>query len=297
MWADIACGAREHYPVIPELVLRFVLQHIAGLSRVVDETLVANQVKSAVGPPSPATLARRLAALGTAHRLLGLEDPTRTPHVREAVRAGRRRAVREGTARKAKKRAITRELLEELLATCSREELQGVRDRALLLFGWASGGRRRSEIAGAQVEDLESLGRGREGWLFHLRRSKTDQEGQGHAVPVVGRAAQALAAWLDAAGHTQGSLFRAVDRWGNLGKGISSRAVSEIVKRCARAAGYDPRSIGAHSLRSGFLTEAGRRGMPIRDAMQLSGHRSVTVALDYHQAGAVLTNPAARLAE
>ena len=184
-------------------------------------------------------------------------------------------------------------MLEDLLATCDGS-LAGVRDRALLLFGFGSGGRRRSEVAAARVEDLVPVDGG---YLFHLRRSKTDQAGAGAELPVLGRAGRALAAWIAAAGLVEGPLFRPLSWHGRGGAGLSDRSVAEIVKARAELAGYDGREFGGHSLRSGFVTTAGRQGVSLGDAMALSGHRGAAVALRYHQAGAALNNPAARLAD
>ena len=296
-WA--AAAAPEHppgtLPLPAELVLRFVLHHLDGLPDDVDRALVAAGVRSptAAAVHSPATVERRLAALATVHRLLSLEpNPAEAGAVRELLRAGRRRAVRAGH-RPGKKRAAAGNVLEAMLRTCG-EDLGDVRDRALLLFGFASGGRRRSEIARARVEDLEGVPGG---YLFWMDSSKTEPDGGGGALPVLGRAALALDAWSDAAGISEGPLFRSVDRWGNLGGPLSPRAVGEIVKRRAAAAGWPAEAFGGHSLRSGFITEAGRRGIPLPDAMALSRHRSLQVAAGYHQAGSVLENPAAHLVD
>lgn len=124
---------------------------------------------------------------------------------------------------------------------------------------------------------------------------KTDQTGRGADYPVLGRAGLALGAWLAAAGHTEGPLFRGVDRHGRLLGEITPKLVGRVVKARARRAGMDPAAFGGHSLRSGFLTEGGRQGKGLGDLMALSGHRSTAVAMGYHQAGAVVHNPAARL--
>jgi integrase len=180
-----------------------------------------------------------------------------------------------------------------MLATCD-DTLAGIRDRALLLFAFGSGGRRRSEVAAARAEDLAAVDGG---YVLHLRRSKTDQLGEGVELRVVGRAGSALAAWITAAGVTKGPLFRPLSWHGRAGAGLSDRSVAEIVKSRAALAGYYAREFGGHSLRSGFVTTAGRQGVSLGDAMALSGHRGATVALRYHQAGAALSNPAARLAD
>ena len=78
---------------------------------------------------------------------------------------------------------------------------------------------------------------------------------------------------------------------------LTGQGVAMIVKRRAEKAGLNPEEFAGHSLRSGFITETGRQGRSLADAMAMSGHRSTTVALDYHQAGAVILNPCARVME
>ena len=131
--------------------------------------------------------------------------------------------------------------------------------------------------------------------MLFLAHSKTDQAGEGREVPVLGRAADALTAWLGAAGLTAGPLFRGVDRHGHLLGGISDKLVVRVVKARAAQAGLDPEPFGGHSLRSGFITEGGRQGKTLGDVMALSGHKTASVALGYYQAGAVILNSAAQL--
>jgi integrase len=113
--------------------------------------------------------------------------------------------------------------------------------------------------------------------------------------PVIGLAGQALAAWLDAAGIMAGPLFRRVRRGGHVGdEALSAEAVRCIVKeRCVRA-GLEGH-YAAHSLRSGFVTEAGRQGVPLAEIMTMTGHTSVASVVGYHSAGAASTLRAARL--
>lgn len=294
-WAELASNhPPHHYPVPVDLILRYILHEADGMPPLIAHRLRVAGVRRRSGSSAPSTLARRIYALATVHRLLEIEpNPANDPRVRQLLRAARRRASRAGY-RPAKPRAVTSPVLEAMLSTCG-SDLAGRRDRALLLFGWASGGRRRSEIARARMEDLESVPHG---YLLRLGLSKTDQEGaDDRPRPVLGRAAIALDAWLGAAGLSSGPLFRAVDRWGNLGAALSPRAVAEIVRRRAAAAGYPADLFSGHSLRSGFITEAGRRGIALTAAMELSGHTSWRVAAGYHQAGTVLDNPAAHLAD
>ena len=164
-WAAADLGLAPGYPLPPAVVWQFAVDHLQGLDPATERQLVDQGAKARPGPHRPATVARRLAALATAHRLQGLPNPCAGPELRVLLTQARRGAVQAGQGPRRKK-AATLDLLERMLATCG-EDLHGVRDRALLLFGWASGGRRRSEIAAARVEDLDVVD---EGYLFHLRR-------------------------------------------------------------------------------------------------------------------------------
>lgn len=283
----------ERLPVPLAVVITFLTDHLGGMPEDVDAVLLEEGLKAAPGPHKLSTIRRRLASLSALHQAAGLPSPTRTPEVRLLLRKAAKAAVGAGE-RPTKKKAVTRDLLEAMLATCGRDRI-GRRDRALLLVGAASGGRRRSELVGLRLEDLEVVPGG---YTFRLRRSKTDQEGRdGRAYPVLGRAAEALEGWLKAAGLEaggEGFVFRGLDRHGNLRQGgLSGRTVARVVQRRAERAGFDGEDFGAHSLRSGFVTQAGRSGVPLGEAMALSGHRSERIAGSYYQAGAVTSNPAA----
>ena len=299
-WHEAALGeALAELPSSFTAVLTFVVQHVEGIPEEVERALIKAGVKASPGLPKLSTLARRLSSISSAHRLAGIPDPdnpTKHPQVREVLRKARRRAAQRGE-RPAKKRAATKDVLERLLGAVG-DDLAGVRDEALLLFGWASGGRRRSEIAGAKVEDLQEV---EGGYLFHLGRSKTDPEGKGTVYPVLGRAGEALGRWLaelEAQGVKDGPLFRSVTRHGRLGGDLSGRSVARLVQRLARRAGVaNWKDFAAHSLRSGFATETGRAGVTAAEGMRMTGHRSLSVFTGYHEAGAILNNPAARLAD
>ncbi len=286
---DIAyfCALPAHYPVPLAAVVQFVTDHLEGLPSATEQALLDRAArhlpggKARPGPHTLSTVTRRLASLSKAHQLAGVANPCQRPELRELLARARRRQVRREILPR-RKRAATRDVLDAMLATCD-ERLAGVRDRALLLFAFGSGGRRRSEVAAARVEDLVPV---EGGYLFRLRRSKTDQAGAGVELPVVGRAGRARALWIASAGLTAGPLFRPLS-WHRRGDaGISDRSVAGIVKAHAALAGYDPREFGGHSLRAGFVTTAGRQGVSLGDTMALSGHRSTAVALRYHQAGA-----------
>jgi integrase len=204
-----------------------------------------------------------------------------------------RAAVKRGE-RPRKKTAITLPELEALLATCD-DSLEGIRDRALLCFGFASGGRRRSEIAAADLRDLRRIGEA--GYIYRLEHSKTQQAGVTAAStpdkPVLDRAALALQDWLETAGITEGAIFRRLWKQ-RVGPALSPAAVGEIVQRRARLAGLEG-DFGGHGLRSGFVTEASRQGVALPAIMQLTEHRSVSSVMGYFQMGNATDNPAARL--
>jgi integrase len=183
------------------------------------------------------------------------------------------------------------------------DDLRGKRDRAILLVGFAAGGRRRSEVAALQVEQLEDQMDG--SFMWTVPRSKTDQEGKGFAVPIPyledapdkACPARALRDWMDAAGVEKGAIFCSIDRHGNMGVrkpddpklGIQGDLVSKVVKKAVSALGLDPTLYSAHSLRSGFTSSMARDGVPLTTTMQFSGHISVQTAQGYHQKGAVLS--------
>jgi integrase len=170
-------------------VVRFIAGHLEGLPESVDAALVAEGVKARCGVHSIATVSRRLAALSVAHEAQGVENPVQPPQVRTLLSAARRGRARQGLGPQ-KKRDATLDVLNAMLETCG-EDLRGVCDRALLLFAFASGGRRRSEVAAAKVENLSTVPGG---MLYRIPWSRTGQQGVGREVPALGRAAVALQA-------------------------------------------------------------------------------------------------------
>lgn len=184
------------------------------------------------------------------------------------------------------------EPLQALLATCT-DGVRGVRDRALLLLAWSGGGRRRSEVVGLQVTDLRRLDATT--WLYALGATKTDHSGVRREKPLRGEVVIALEAWLDIAQLTEGALFRRLYRGGGVGAAaLTPDQVARIVQRRAGLAAL-PGDWAAHSLRSGFVTEAGRQGVPLGEVMALTEHRSVGTVMGYFQAGALLSSRASDL--
>lgn len=295
-------GTELTLPVNEVVVIQFLVDHIQRKGKIglvselpptLDQALVAAGLKAKVGPLKLSTVVQRVAVLSTAHKLKRLTNPCELPSVRTLLSRARRASVKRGE-RATKKTAITRPELEAMLATCG-DSLEGLRDRALLCFGFASGGRRRSEIAVADMRDLRKVGEG--DYIYRLEHSKTQQAGvkadSTPDKPILGRSAEALSAWLEAAGIREGAIFRRIWR-DRVGPALLPGSVAAIVKRRARLAGLEG-DFGAHSLRSGFVTEAGKQGVPLPAVMAMTEHRSVASVIGYFQAGAAEDNPAARL--
>jgi site-specific recombinase XerD len=239
-----------------------------------------------------ATVTRRLSAISQAHKMAGFESPTQTQLVRMTA-AGIRRKL--GIAPR-QARPILVVDLRAMLASVP-DDLRGLRDRALLLVGFA-GGMRRSELVGLDVADVMEE---KEGLRLNIRRSKTDQEGLGREIGIVrGRhpltdAVAALAEWVEAAGIEEGPIFREVDRGDRVGsERLSDRAVARIVKGAAGRVGIDPATVSGHSLRSGLATSAAAAGAPERAIMRTTGHRSEAMVRKYIRAGSVFTDSASR---
>ncbi len=189
---------------------------------------------------------------------------------------------------------MTREPLRALLDTCD-DSLRGKRDRALLLFAWASGGRRRSEVVRATCENVRRVAPDR--YVYTLGWSKTNQQGADlpeNEKPVTGAAAAALTDWLAAAGIVEGPIFRRVRRGGHLGDALSEAAVRDIVRERCTLAGLNG-NFSAHSLRAGFVTEAALQQVPLAETMTMTGHTSVATVVGYFRRADMLRSRAADL--
>ena len=227
-----------------------------------------------------ATLHRRLSAIVQAHRAAGHPSPSDDQTVRTVWRGIRRS---KGTA-PTKKRPLLTEDVRRLLAVLP-DDLLGARDRALLLLGFA-GALRRSELVELDVADVELVPD--RGALVTIRRSKTDQEGQGERIPLHTGADPAtcpvstLATWLEVSGIEAGPIFRPINRHLTISPDrLTAQSVALIVKRTAVAAGLDPARFAGHSLRSGFATAAAIAGAELHAIMRQTRHRSATVAAGY----------------
>jgi len=225
------------------------------------------------------TAQRRLAALSQAHNEAGADNPVEHAAVRLAWR-GLRRQI--GTAPKGKAPLVADDIARMVAAL--PPTTAGLRNRALLLLGFA-GGFRRSELVNLNMADVEFTPRG---VTVTLRRSKTDQEGAGRVVGIHtepdGSAlcpVAALRAWLATAGVADGPVFRAVHRSGRVLGGLSGRDVARIVQAAATSTGLDASAFAGHSLRAGFVTQAHLDGTDQTSIMATTGHRSDAMVRRY----------------
>jgi len=237
------------------------------------------------------TLERRIASISQAHQAAGYPTPTADIQVRVLMQ-GIRRTL--GTSQTAKAPALTSDI--KAMVSILPSTLLGIRDRSLLLIGFA-GGFRRSELVALDVADLEF---NREGLVIYLRHSKTDQEGHGRrvAIPYGSNCdtcpVRSLQLWLEQSGIKSGPVFRSVNRHGNPQEGrLSDKAVALVVKRCAEAAGLDSSKYSGHSLRAGLATSAAMNGASERAIMNQTGHRSQAMVRRYIREGNLFNNNAA----
>jgi len=290
-WAKLVKGAKEAYPVVEKLVMAFVLSHLEGLPGKVDRALVKAGIKAKPGKHSVTTVERRVKALVWAHKMRGLPAEFKTEQIRASISAAKRISSKAGISQR-KSRAITKDLLNRMLKTFGNS-LHDLRDKAMLVFGFYTGGRRRSEIVAARFENLTKI---RGGYSYIMPRSKTDQTGKGKIKILWEPHARHLTNWLKASGIKSGYLFRPITRWGHIGEQmLSPEIVNKIVKHRIEAIGLDPRFYSAHGLRRGFMTECGRQGKGLVDAMQCSDHRDVRTAITYYEEGQIMLNPATRI--
>lgn len=301
-WYWLRYAQAIELPIPVAAVQQFIVDHVqrrtangleSALPAAVDQALVQCGVKSKLGPPAISTVQQRLSVLSKVHQLKSLASPMHDPKVRELLAKTRRAYAKRGITPD-KKAALTLEPLQAMLATCD-DSLRGVRDRALLLFGWSSGGRRRSEVTAATMENLRKVGP--RAYSFTLLHSKTNQAGAARPdseKPVVDEAADALSVWLRRSGIVTGPIFRRIRRGEKVGEPLAAAAVRDIVRARASLAGL-PDDYAAHSLRSGFVTEAARQNVSLGETMAMTGHTSPTTLVGYFRAAESQRSAAARL--
>lgn len=237
-----------------------------------------------------ATIVRRVTGLSKAHDAMGAANPTKSELVRATMRGIKRT---NGTATREAKPLLREDLFQIL--DCMGDSTKDMRDKALLLLGFA-GAFRRSELVGLDVADIEHV---RQGIVITLRRSKTDQTSAGRKIGIpFGRSkwcpVKQLADWLEHAGIETGPLFRGINRHGHVAEQrLSGEAVCVVVKQRTKVAGFDPVSYSGHSLRAGLATSAAMAGASAWKIRQQTGHASDAMLNRYIRDGEMFVGNAA----
>ncbi|WP_324764930.1 site-specific integrase (plasmid) [Sinorhizobium meliloti] len=315
-WCQLAIGTPLPWPAPEALLLKFVAHHLwdpvkraddpaHGMPSDIEAGLRSEGLLRADGPHAPGTVRRRLTSWSILTRWRGLTGSFGAPSLKSALRLAVKASNRPRQSKS--KKAVTSDVLVKLLEACAGDRLVDFRDSALLLTAFASGGRRRSEVAGLRVEDLEDEEPVRADpndktspplpcLSIRLGRTKTTAADDDEHVLLIGRPVTALKRWLAEAQIKDGPVFRRVDQWGNVDRrALTPQSINLILKSRCEQAGLDPALFSAHGLRSGYLTEAANRGIPLPEAMQQSLHKSVTQAASYYNNAERKNGRAARL--
>jgi len=222
------------------------------------------------------TVKRKVSSISAVHRLLSLPDPTKHPE----VRITQRKIYRQLGTRFGQAYLVTRTMLEKMLSVCG-PDLHGLRDRALLLTAYESM-RRRSELVALRIEDIE-WGADNSAFIL-LRRSKTDQAGQGKWIQLSASAGQALKVWLTAANLEFGHIFRGVTPNGTVTSFLCDSRISRIYKALARKANL-PKSIAGqisgHSMRLGASHDLLKLGASLPEIMVRGGWSKTDTVMRY----------------
>lgn len=259
------------------------LEHFLAWGGVIPASpeLVANYLAEHAGILSVSTLSRRAAALSKMHEVKSFDNPTKAELVKATMRGIRRRH------HVAPKQAypITKERLFKMLQTC-KDDVKGVRDRALLLIGFASA-LRRSELVALDCSHVEFVP---EGLILNIVRSKTDQQGAGRRIGIPYARGEhcpvgSLKSYLEQGRIDKGPVFRSLGDGGLGNDRLADHGVAFIIKRRAKLADFDPAMFSGHSLRAGFATSAAQAGAEVWSIMHQTGHCSETTLRRYIREG------------
>ena len=229
------------------------------------------------------TLKRRLVSIGVIHRLKGHYLDTKHPAIIENIMGIKRR---KGSVQKGKKPILINNLKSIIKAIDyeGKEEIKKLRDKSIILIGF-SGGFRRNEIVSLDYADLEFV---HEGLKIDIRRSKTDQFGEGSkkALPYFDNSEYCpvitLKQWIDISKIKSGPLFRRFSKGSKLSKHrLTDQTVALLIKKYLNLAGIDSKNYSGHSLRSGFATSAAESGADERSIMSMTGHKSTEMVRRY----------------
>ena len=229
------------------------------------------------------TLKRRLVSIGVIHKLKGHYLDTKHPAIIENIMGIKRR---KGTFQKAKKPILISSLKKiiNVIDQQKKEEIKKLRDRSIILIGF-SGGFRRNEIVSLDYDDLDFVP---EGLKLSIRRSKTDQFGEGFtkALPYFDSSQYcpviSLKKLLDLSKIRSGPVFRRFSKGSKLSKNrLTDQTVALLIKEYLYLAGIDSENFSGHSLRSGFATSAAESGVEERNIMAMTGHKSTEMVRRY----------------
>jgi len=229
------------------------------------------------------TLKRRLVSIGVIHRLKGHYLDTKHPAIIENIMGIKRR---KGSIQRGKKPILINHLKAIIKAINEQkaEEIKKLRDKSIILIGF-SGGFRRTEIVSLDYEDLEFVS---EGLKISIRRSKTDQFGEGtiKALPYFDNPEYCptltLKKWLEISKISFGPIFRRFSRGSNLSEHrLTDQSVALLIKEYLKIAGIDNKNYSGHSLRSGFATTTADSGADERSIMAMTGHKSSEMVRRY----------------
>ena len=229
------------------------------------------------------TLKRRLVSIGVIHKLKGHYLDTKHPAIIENIMGIKRR---KGSIQKAKKPILINslKLIIDAIDQQNKQEIKKFRDRSIILIGF-SGGFRRNEIVSLDYDDLDFVP---EGLKINIKRSKTDQFGEGFTkalpyfdssqyCPVV-----SLKNWLDISKITSGPVFRRFLKGSKLSENrLTDQTVAILIKEYLNLAGINSKNYSGHSLRSGFATSAAESGVEERNIMAMTGHKSTEMVRRY----------------
>ena len=229
------------------------------------------------------TIKRRLVSISMIHRLKGHYLDTKHPSIIENIMGIKRR---KGSIQKGKKPLLINNLkiIINVLDKLNIEEIKKYRDRSIILIGF-SGGFRRNEIVSLDYEDLDFV---TEGLKINLKRSKTDQFGEGtiKALPYFNNSefcpVISLMKWIKISNINRGPLFRRFNKGSKLSETrLTDQTVALLIKKYLKLAGIESRNYSGHSLRSGFATSAAESGAEERSIMSMTGHKSPEMVRRY----------------
>ena len=229
------------------------------------------------------TLKRRLVSIGVIHKLKGYYLDTKHPSIKENIMGIKRR---KGSIQKGKKPILINDLklIVDVIDQQKNEDIKKLRDRSIILIGF-SGGFRRNEIVALDFEDLDFVS---EGLKIDIKRSKTDQFGEGSkkALPYFDNSQYcpvvSLQKWIKISKINSGSLFRRFSKGSKLSENrLTDQTVALLIKTYLQLAGIDSKKYSGHSLRSGFATSAAESGAEERSIMTMTGHKSTEMVRRY----------------